>query len=93
MFTKEDIAIALSDALMVHLVSKDSDLAKQQEAIREFGKGLVQEQVSGENAAKNIASNADQLYKKEKWALGKQKDFEVIWQDGEQTFFEQKPKN
>ncbi|HJD66800.1 MAG TPA: AAA family ATPase, partial [Rickettsia endosymbiont of Bembidion nr. Transversale] len=57
-FTKEDIAIALSDALMVHLVSKESDLAKQQEAIREFGKGLVQEQVSNKNATKNIANDA-----------------------------------
>lgn len=56
-FTKEDIAIALSDALMVHLVSKDSDIAKQQEAIREFGKGLVQEQDISENAAQNIAND------------------------------------
>lgn len=57
-FTKEDIAIALSDALMVHLVSKGSDIAKEQEAIRAFGKGLVQEQVSNENATKNIANVA-----------------------------------
>ncbi|KJW03717.1 MobA/MobL family protein, partial [Rickettsia argasii] len=57
-FTKEDIAIALSDALMVHLVSKDSDIAKDQEAIREFSKGLVQEQVGGENTAQNIANDA-----------------------------------
>ncbi|HJD66801.1 MAG TPA: AAA family ATPase, partial [Rickettsia endosymbiont of Bembidion nr. Transversale] len=56
-FTKEDIAIALSDVLMVDLVSKDSDLAKQQEVIREFGKGLVQEQVGGENVAQNATQN------------------------------------
>ncbi|KJW03320.1 mobA/MobL family protein [Rickettsia endosymbiont of Ixodes pacificus] len=56
-FTKEDIAIALSDALMVHLVSKGSDIAKEQEAIREFGKGLVQEQVDGENIANNSAES------------------------------------
>ncbi|GAA5253105.1 MobA/MobL family protein [Candidatus Rickettsia kedanie] len=57
-FTKEDIAIALSDALMVHLVSKDSDIAKEQEAIREFGKGLVQEQVGAAYAEQNIANDA-----------------------------------
>lgn len=57
-FTKEDIAIALSDALMVHLVSKGSDIAKDQEAIRAFGKGLVQEQGSHDNAAQNIANDA-----------------------------------
>ncbi|WP_103897030.1 MobA/MobL family protein [Rickettsia fournieri] len=57
-FTKEDIAIALSDALMVHLVSKGSDIAKEQEAIRAFGKGLVREQVGGENVAQNIANDA-----------------------------------
>jgi ATP-dependent exoDNAse (exonuclease V) alpha subunit len=56
-FTKEDIAIALSDALMVHLVSKDSDLSKQQEAIREFGKGLVNEQVGAAYVAQNIAND------------------------------------
>ncbi|MFP3011437.1 MAG: MobA/MobL family protein [Rickettsia sp.] len=56
-FTKEDIAIALSDALMVHLVSKDSDLAKQQEAIREFGKELVQEQGTSEDTPQNIDNN------------------------------------
>lgn len=57
-FTKEDIAIALSDALMVHLVSKNSDLAKEQKAIREFGKGLVQEQAGGGNTKQNIANDA-----------------------------------
>jgi ATP-dependent exoDNAse (exonuclease V) alpha subunit len=57
-FTKEDIAIALSDALMVHLVSKDSDLAEEQDAIRAFGKSLVQEQVGDENAVQNIENNA-----------------------------------
>ena len=57
-FTKEDIAIALSDALMVHLVVKDSDIAKEQEAIRAFGKGLVQEQVGGGNTKQNIANDA-----------------------------------
>ncbi|MFP3012227.1 MAG: MobA/MobL family protein, partial [Rickettsia sp.] len=56
-FTKEDIAIALSDVLMIDLVSKDSDLANQKEAIREFGKGLVNEQVGDENAAQNIAND------------------------------------
>ncbi|WP_231569359.1 AAA family ATPase [Rickettsia endosymbiont of Ixodes pacificus] len=58
MFTKEDIAIALSDALMVHLVSKGSDIAKEQEAIREFGKRLVQECGSSENASQNIENNS-----------------------------------
>ncbi|MCC8467262.1 MAG: hypothetical protein LN589_00620 [Rickettsia endosymbiont of Eriopis connexa] len=43
---------------VVHLVSKDSDIAKQQEAIRAFGKGLVQEQVGDENAAQNITNDA-----------------------------------
>nr|WP_305808581.1 AAA family ATPase [Rickettsia endosymbiont of Ixodes scapularis] len=57
-FTKEDIAIALSDALMVHLVSKGSNVAKEQEAIREFGKGLVQECSSSENASQNIENNS-----------------------------------
>ncbi|KDO02208.1 MobA/MobL family protein [Rickettsia tamurae] len=57
-FTKKDIAIALSDALMVHLVSKDSDIAKQQEAIRAFGKGLVQEQVGDEDTAQSIKNNS-----------------------------------
>ncbi|WP_218460815.1 AAA family ATPase, partial [Rickettsia sp. TH2014] len=56
--TKEDIAIALSDALMVHLVSKGSDIAKEQEAIRAFGKDLVNEQAGGGNTAQNIAENA-----------------------------------
>lgn len=56
-FTKEDIAIALSDALIVHLVAKDSDIAKEQEDIREFGKGLVQEQAGGRNLAQNIAND------------------------------------
>ncbi|KJW01953.1 MobA/MobL family protein, partial [Rickettsia argasii] len=60
-FTKEDIAIALSDALMVHLVSKGSDLAKEQDAIREFGKGFVQEQVGGENTVQNIANDAAEI--------------------------------
>jgi ATP-dependent exoDNAse (exonuclease V) alpha subunit len=57
-FTKEDIAIALSDALMVHLVSKASDITKEQEAIRAFGKGLVNEQAGGGNTEQNIAANA-----------------------------------
>lgn len=57
-FTKEDIAIALSDALMVHLVSKGSDIAKEQEAIRSFGKGLVQEQGSLGSTSQNIANDA-----------------------------------
>lgn len=56
-FTKEDIAIALSDVLMVDLVSKGSDIAKQQEVIREFSKGLINEQVGDENAAQNIAND------------------------------------
>lgn len=56
-FTKEDIAIALSDALMVHLVSKGSDIAKEQEAIREFGNRLVCEQGISEDASQNIDSN------------------------------------
>lgn len=34
-FTKEDIAIALSDALMVHLVSKGSDIVTEQEELLE----------------------------------------------------------
>ncbi|MFP3013127.1 MAG: MobA/MobL family protein, partial [Rickettsia sp.] len=55
-FTKEDIAIALSDALMVHLVSKGSDIVTEQEAIRAFGKGLVNEQVGGGNTEQNIAN-------------------------------------
>lgn len=58
MFTKEDVAIALSDALMVHLLSKGSDVAKEQEAIREFGKGLVQECGSSENVSQNIENNS-----------------------------------
>ncbi|AFC71710.1 MobA/MobL family protein [Rickettsia australis] len=57
-FTKEDIAIALSDTLMVHLVSKDSDITKQQKAIRAFGRGLVQEQGSSKDAAQNIKNNS-----------------------------------
>lgn len=57
-FTKEDIAIALSDALMVHLVSKGSDIAKEQEVIRAFGKGLVNEQVGGGNTEQNIVNDA-----------------------------------
>jgi ATP-dependent exoDNAse (exonuclease V) alpha subunit len=57
-FTKEDIAIALSDALMVHLVSKGSDITKEQEAIRAFGKELVQEQESHGNTSRNIAKDA-----------------------------------
>ncbi|WP_134820390.1 MobA/MobL family protein [Rickettsia conorii] len=56
-FTKEDIAIVLSDALMVHLVSKSSDIAKEHEAIREFSKGLIQEQDSSENASKSVSNN------------------------------------
>ncbi|WP_241760972.1 AAA family ATPase [Rickettsia endosymbiont of Ixodes scapularis] len=57
-FTKEDIVIALSDALMVHLVSKGNDIAKEQEAIRAFGKGLVQEQGSSADAPQNIDKNS-----------------------------------
>ncbi|BBJ31065.1 hypothetical protein RAS_01740 [Rickettsia asiatica] len=56
-FTKEDIAIALSDALMVHLVSKGSNISQEQEAIRGFGKGLVQEQGSSEDAPKSVSNN------------------------------------
>ncbi|MCX4080039.1 MobA/MobL family protein [Rickettsia rhipicephali] len=56
-FTKEDIAIALSDALMVHLVSKGSNITQEQEAIRAFGKGLVQEQDSSEDAPKSVSNN------------------------------------
>ncbi|MGX8190041.1 hypothetical protein [Rickettsia conorii] len=56
-FTKEDIVIALSDALMVHLVSKGSNIIQEQEAIRAFGKGLVQEQDSSEDAPKSVSNN------------------------------------
>lgn len=56
-FTKEDIVIALSDALMAHLVSKGSNIIQEQEAIRAFGKGLVQEQDSSEDAPKSVSNN------------------------------------
>ncbi|MGX6960792.1 MAG: MobA/MobL family protein [Rickettsia endosymbiont of Pentastiridius leporinus] len=56
-FTKEDIAIALSDVLIVNLVLKGSDIAKQQEAIRGFGNRLVQEQGTSEDTPQNIDNN------------------------------------
>ncbi|MGG2345092.1 conjugal transfer protein, partial (plasmid) [Rickettsia amblyommatis] len=57
MFTKEDIAIALSDALMVHLVAKDSKITQKQEAMRAFGAGLIKEQDSNVTAAESIGNN------------------------------------
>ncbi|MCZ6902477.1 MAG: hypothetical protein O7C62_08140, partial [Rickettsia endosymbiont of Ixodes persulcatus] len=41
-------------ALMVHLVSKGSNISQEQEAIRGFGKGLVQ---SSEDAPKSVSNN------------------------------------
>ncbi len=39
---------------MVHLVSKDSDIVKEQETIRDFSKELVQEPDGSEDKSQNI---------------------------------------
>ncbi|KJV98586.1 MobA/MobL family protein [Rickettsia amblyommatis] len=56
-FTKEDIAIALSDALIVHLVAKGSKITQEQEVIRAFGAGLIKKQDSSETLAENAINN------------------------------------
>ncbi|WP_245969266.1 hypothetical protein [Candidatus Rickettsia colombianensi] len=42
---------------MVHLVLKGSNITQEQAAIRAFGKGLVQEQGSSEDASKSLSNN------------------------------------
>ena len=56
-FTKEDIAVALLDALMVHLEAKGRKVTQEQEAIRAFGAGIIKEQDSSEIAAESICNN------------------------------------